>query len=273
MDRGDPLGRQDQHRDDEAGQGLRRAELFDADVHDDREFLRQQHDGKHGEDEQHGVEGHGSHAGRRVVFVDHIEIVARGLREEVAVPQCLDAEEHRIQGGTHRDQEDGDQRGWCGVGRRGCVPRQHQPEESQWQVVREICVGAAQIERRLAVLEPADDEGQPDQPVEYEHEHGEHGVAAERGVVVPSEHDGGDHGDFDADDRDRENDCAERLTEQDRQTVRVADDRKRGPENHAEEAGKEDGRSPWGLGRRLKPLRDDQPHEGGAGQTRDQSGF
>ncbi len=85
-------------------------------------------------------------------------------------------------------------------------------------------------------------EGAPDQAIENDHQHGEHGIARERRIGVAGQHDGGDQRDLDADHGDGQDQRAIGLSQDRRQPVRVANDAEGRPQQNGEDPGEEESR-------------------------------
>ena len=81
---------------------------------------------------------------------------------------------------------------------------QDEAESGKWHDYCQESVRAKKIVILLVVAQAADDQHQPDHPVHHDHDHREHGIPGERRVAVTARHDGRNHGDLDADHRQRE---------------------------------------------------------------------
>ena len=158
--RADPFGRQDQDRDDEPAERGRRLHRLDPMVDECRQLLRQQHDGKHGQDQQDRMIGHREDlvmamlmralvVGQRVVGL-RLAANAR-LDELVLVAHGLDHQENAVENHRHRGEEDGLRARELGQVGRDRENRQDQGQDRERNQHRKESLGALQVVVLLAI--------------------------------------------------------------------------------------------------------------------------
>ena len=114
------------------------------------------------------------------------------------------------------------------------------------------------------MIEPADNQNEPDNPVQHDHQDCHHGVAGERRIGLAAEHDGRDQRHLDRDHRDRQNQRPVWLAQQRCQMIRMAHCRKGQQQHRDEKNGEQDA-----VKRRSEDARK-QPRPGSIGKRRDQ---
>ena len=87
--------------------------------------------------------------------------------------------------------------------------RQHRKRDDHG----EVRVRALQVVLLFVKAQRAQQQCQAYQSIEYNHQHGEHGVARKAGVAVAGQDDIGDHGDLDGRDRHGQDQCAVGLAQ------------------------------------------------------------
>ena len=165
-----------------------------------------------------------------------------GRKKVVAVPEGLDEHEGTIQdqrGGAGEDELRCAERG---TGSRGRIIRNDERERGECGQHRQRRAGALQLEVLLVMAGAADQQAKPDDSVANQHDRRKDRVARKSSFVVRmGDHDGNDQRHLDDGDRDRQDQCAERLADAMRHDLGMVDggknsgdqDNARGRQHHA----------------------------------------
>ncbi len=140
-------------------------------------------------------------------------VTMRGLGEEGLVPDRLDNDEHDVE----QDGDGGEQqrlhrrlaRVGLGLGVVGNDQREHRQRGDD----HEEGAGAGEIVFLLPIAQRAHEQRRADHAVQHDHQRRKHGVAGERRVVLPVQHDRGEQRHLDDDHREGEHERAVRLAE------------------------------------------------------------
>ena len=97
----------------------------------------------------------------------------------------------------------------------------------------------------LAVTQSTQQQSQPHQTIERDHDHGEHRVPRERGIIRAMQHCGGNHRHLDADRGEGQDQRSIRLATFDRETVGMPHNGQGSPKDHHEEPQKDNDQPDW----------------------------
>ena len=162
-------------------------------------------------------------------------VLVVAVDEEVAVAAGLDQQEDAVEQHRDDDQHPGHGAGHAAQGTAPGEVRQHQAEQGQGNDGDQVGFDPVQIEVLGVIAPAAKQQGEAHQAVGHQHHHGEHGVAGHGGVGVAGQHHGGDHHHLEGDDRQGQDQGAERFTQLDGQGVGVTHDGEDGPGDDGEQ--------------------------------------
>ena len=162
--------------------------------------------------------------------------------EEVLVPSDLNQQK-----GDVDEQRDDDDAGCLNVrhaSARGClrIVGEDEAEHAQRDDHREVSGGALEIVSLLAVAQPAQEQCQTAGEVDHDHVGAEQRIAPDRRPGVAGQHGDADQHAFEADDRESQDERAERLAEELGERIRDLDGPEGGPHHGREQPEEQHGR-------------------------------
>ena len=156
--------------------------------------------------------------------------------EKAPMANGLDGQKHAVKENREQRKEERLHLRQRRVGRGPREVRQNERDDRERHDQSEIRRRPLQIVILLVVPETAKQQRQADDPVQDDHQEGEHGIPPERRRGIRGKHHGGDERDLDRDDRERQDQRAQRLAEQLGKMISALD--------HAEGAPRDDREQP-----------------------------
>src|SRR6187397_308186 len=87
MESGQPFRRENEYRDHDAAERRRESKIFDAEIHDDGEGLREQHDRNQREQKQRHMKGERATSTPAMQRIGFVAMTVRRFREEGSMPR------------------------------------------------------------------------------------------------------------------------------------------------------------------------------------------